>query len=124
MAELTLVPPPPIQEPEEMTDDLIPPDELVKEWQRDSNHNEPMFPQVAQRAAQWGADKELECIKHWLRRHQLAGTAEALHVARRPRPLSPKNEALNELAISLASGEITPMRAAKIRVALEQVPDK
>ena len=33
---------------------IVPPPELVKEWQREANHNEPMFPQIATMAAQWG----------------------------------------------------------------------
>jgi len=34
--------------------DITPPLELVRKWQREANHNEPMFPQVAAMAAQWG----------------------------------------------------------------------
>jgi len=37
-----------------MTDPIVPPLELVRKWQREANHNEPMFPQVAAMAAQWG----------------------------------------------------------------------
>jgi len=39
-----------------MTDpsSIAPPPELVRKWQREANHNEPMFPQVAAMAAQWG----------------------------------------------------------------------
>jgi hypothetical protein len=38
-----------------MTDQpLVPPIELVRKWQREANHNEPMFPQVAAMAAAWG----------------------------------------------------------------------
>jgi len=36
---------------------ITPPPELVREWQREANHNEPMFPQVAAKAAEWGADQ-------------------------------------------------------------------
>ena len=36
---------------------IKPPAELVREWQREANHNEPMFPQVAAKAAKWGADQ-------------------------------------------------------------------
>ena len=36
---------------------ITPPPELVREWQREANHNEPMFPQVAAKAAKWGADQ-------------------------------------------------------------------
>jgi hypothetical protein len=38
---------------ESMTD-LTPSPELVKEWIREANHNEPMFAQVAVIAARWG----------------------------------------------------------------------
>jgi len=34
--------------------DITPPLELVRKWQQEANHNEPMFPQVAAMAAQWG----------------------------------------------------------------------
>ena len=39
-----------------MTDQplLVPPIELVRKWQREANHNEPMFPQIAAMAAVWG----------------------------------------------------------------------
>ena len=36
---------------------IAPPPELVRQWQREANHNEPMFPQVAAKAAEWGADQ-------------------------------------------------------------------
>ena len=42
---------------------FTPPLDLVREWQREANHNEAMFPQVAALAARWGANKELEaCV--------------------------------------------------------------
>jgi hypothetical protein len=33
---------------------IVPSPELVRKWQREANHNEPMFPQVAAMAAAWG----------------------------------------------------------------------
>jgi hypothetical protein len=33
---------------------ITPPPELVRQWQREANHNEPMFLQVAAMAAAWG----------------------------------------------------------------------
>jgi len=47
--------------------DITPPLELVRKWQREANHNEPMFPQVAAMAAQWGYqqhEKELLDAMH------------------------------------------------------------
>jgi len=80
-----------------------PPDALVREWQRESNHNEPMFPQVAAKAAQWGADQELKACCKWLE-DQLAMPENCrayviskLRAARRPKPPSLKEKALNHL---------------------------
>ena len=38
----------------ELDQSIVPPPELVRKWLREANHNEPMFPQVAAMAAQWG----------------------------------------------------------------------
>ncbi len=43
--------------PSENTIKTSPTQEQVKAWMRDSNHNEPMFYQVACRAAEWGYQK-------------------------------------------------------------------
>ena len=82
---------------------ITPPPELVLEWQRETNHNEAMFPQVAAFAAQWGADQELEACCEHMRDHQWGfverpdGTkmhrAVYLQQSRRPKPPSLKEQA-------------------------------
>jgi hypothetical protein len=63
---------------------FIPPLKLVKEWQRESNHNEPMFPQVAAQAATWGADQELEACCEALDNLNDGYWSKQLRTARRP----------------------------------------
>ena len=77
-----------------MTDHPItPPPELIRQWQRDANHDEPMFPQVANQAAQWGADQELDACSAQisqcclLTNEQRVSIAEYLHYCRRPTKL-------------------------------------
>jgi hypothetical protein len=64
---------------------ITPPPELVREWQREANHNEAMFPQVAAQAAQWGSDQELEACCAFVRRGPWC--SEKLRAARRPQTL-------------------------------------
>jgi hypothetical protein len=75
---------------------LTPPLELVRKWQREANHNEAIFPQVAVLAAQWGADQELEACRMEIidgeGRFYIDETsdrvrlAEDIWTARRPKP--------------------------------------
>ncbi len=78
-----------------MTDQhpITPPPELVREWQREANHNEAMFPQVATAAARWGADQQLAEDAKWLDQHALDAphlkitpVGESLKEAMRPKP--------------------------------------
>jgi hypothetical protein len=75
---------------------ITPPPELVREWQREANHNEAMFPQVAAFAAQWGADQELEACCEWIPEY-CPWDADQLRAARRPKPPSLKEQALAQL---------------------------
>jgi len=47
---------------------ITPPPELVREWQREANHNEAMFPQVAAQAARWGYQQAIEELETFLRK--------------------------------------------------------
>jgi hypothetical protein len=106
---------------------ITPPPELVLEWQRETNHNEAMFPQVAAFAAQWGADQELEACCEWFQefykteswvKHDL----KHLRVARRPKPPSLKEQALE--ALKLVQRQTTnPYIIEPIRRALEALDD-
>jgi hypothetical protein len=76
---------------------ITPPPELVEEWHSNSPLDRGLT--VATRAAQWGADQELEACRHWL---EVNGAPrkfiDGLLAARRPKPSSLKEQALEELA--------------------------
>ena len=109
-----------------MTDQhpITPPPELVKKWQQEANHNEPLFPQAAAMAAQWAADIELEAccalMDDW-------GLEESdLRAVRRP---CPKPPSLKEQSLALIN-RIQSTREAwlveeldVVRKALEALPD-
>jgi hypothetical protein len=82
-----------------MTDNnLIPPPELVQQWGADwhcsGNTNGNGFTYfVATRAAQWGADCELEACCEWLKLEGHEYEHEALLAARRPKSPSLKEQA-------------------------------
>ncbi len=89
-----------------MTDNnLIPPPELVQQWataspvqSNDENWAYEMF--IAHRAAQWGADQELEACCEWLIGWDTCEgerLASLLHEGRRPKPPSLKEQALETL---------------------------
>jgi hypothetical protein len=77
------------------------------------------------RAAQWGADQELEACCEWLDREGWSGESRQLRAARRPKPQSLKEQALQELeqlrgdANSMGMGFDAPA----ILRALEQLDD-
>jgi hypothetical protein len=58
---------------------------------------------VADKAAQWGADQELEASVNWLIENQNPRWAEALRAARRPKPPSLAEQATTALH-AIASG--------------------
>ena len=72
------------------------PPELVNEWYDQAPYDSPLG-YVAARAAQWGADQELEACCQWVSDNDwspLQRDAEALGAARRPKPPSLAEEAL------------------------------
>lgn len=78
---------------------LTPPPELVEEWLRERPPGELAHAFLATQAARWGADQELEACVEWL---LIANTnprwALALQEARRPKPPSLAEEALEQLS--------------------------
>lgn len=117
-----------------MTDSITPPPGLVQQWYdeaRDASLSTPKIEKmVATRAAQWGADQELEACCHLLTK-QGFDVVDDLRAARRPKPPSLKEKALKDLAsIEANCGHLTrpetllqSKRAATIRRALDQLPD-
>ncbi len=78
------------------------------------------------RAAQWGADQELEACCEWLEQQTLCGHQDLLRsfrAARRPKPPSLKERALKGLDIMIANGHLDGELAAAIREVLEASHD-
>ena len=82
---------------------------------------------IAQKAAQWGADQELEACIEWLREYhqgKCAGGTENLRRSRRPKPPSLKKQALEALREAESSGCLyVNNRSDTIRKALEALPN-
>jgi len=115
---------------------ITPPPELVHQWFREGNH---LFPQIAAKAAQWGADQakadierklqeaadqELEACCEWMSEYvpYLPESEDKLRAARRPKPPSLKESALNALEHILRHSQ-TDHGANTIRRALEALDD-
>jgi len=120
----------------------IPPPELVEQWQKEPGVTAPFstlppvvmvnipstkLHHIATRAAQWGADQELEaclnCVNKWGSTHN--SFAAELRAARRPKPLSLKRVALLQLdTLNADLGlEGKGVDLSQIRRALESIPD-
>jgi hypothetical protein len=114
---------------------ITPPPELAQQWRNQAP--EGMGSQIremwiATQAAQWGADCELDaCCEYVYERLKLttiACIAQELRAARRPKPLSLKEQALEALEAhfaALQAGEPTyrPSYKDVIRRALEALPE-
>ena len=103
---------------------ITPPPELVQQWweQADQYQDDPKtyFDYVATEAAQWGADCELNACCELLVQ-QGFDFVDDLRAARRPKPPSLKEQALDELAEWENVMDIAP--DSPIRRALEALPD-
>jgi hypothetical protein len=115
---------------------ITPPPELVQQWweeadqyQRSGDNAKTYFDYVAAKSAQWGADQELEACCEWLHWQNLATHSElipSLRAARRPKPPSPKLQALKAISHLLdgaGRSADNANAAATIRLALEALPD-
>ena len=103
---------------------ITPPPELVQqwasEWMQQQSLNRDNF--MATRASQYGADQELEACCEWLDIEGWSGESRQLRAARRPKPQSLKEqalEALDHIEFGYATGEF----GDTIRRALEQLDD-
>ena len=112
-----------------MTDNIMqqhpitPPPELVQQW-RNEGYGIPgtiSSEYVATRAAQWGADQELEACCEWMADETPTNYINALRAARRPKPPSLKEQALALLdKAEDPSWDINDFTI--VRRALEQLP--
>ncbi len=104
-----------------MTDSITPPPELVRRWILESDIlGEDMYEGIATSAAQWGADQELEACCEWLENQPQ--WMEDLRAARRPKPPSLKEQALDSLR-KIEDNNATYLDADIIRRALEALPE-
>jgi hypothetical protein len=99
---------------------IAPPPELVTQWYMDATG--PLYEkELAIRAAQWGADQELEACCEWVAVESIVAATE-LRAARRPKPPNLKEQALAAL-LHLDQGQHNE-RCLIIRRALEALPDE
>jgi hypothetical protein len=78
---------------------IVPPPGLIEQWQDESPETQiaDHIQYLATRAAQWGADQELEACCEWLCEDSIPNTSNRLRAARRPKPPSLKEQALEAL---------------------------
>ena len=97
-----------------MANPLTPPPELLDQWCMDATLRN--WRDIATQAAQWGADQELQACCEWLEKdldaYELVGLRAVyldhnLHAARRPRPPSLKEQALEALGRFSANSHTT-----------------
>jgi hypothetical protein len=75
---------------------------------------------ITTEAAQWGADQELEACCEWFANEGYGTAPDRLRAARRPKPLSLKEQALEEVGVFEGMGTCN---IDIIRRALEALPD-
>ena len=111
-----------------MTDHPItPPPELMRHWSRfqGDTHPEALWFRIANEAAQWGSDQELEACCEWLKSEGHEYEHKALFAARRPSLQSLKEKALKEMdkLDAMWSHYLDDNALSTIRRALEALPD-
>jgi len=105
---------------------ITPPPELVRHWSRFQGDTDPeaLWFRIATRAAQWGADQELEACCADVYTVYGKRQADWLRSMRRPKPPSLKEQALTALT-RYTTGEtiLTNDSVDTIRRALEALPE-
>jgi len=102
---------------------IIPPPELVEQWyDAIDNLSTSWKQQLATRAAQWGADQELEACCEWLAKYRKPILAADLKYVRRPKPPSLKEQALAALE-QVEADFNTGSFGDTIRRALKELPN-
>ena len=101
---------------------ITPSPELVQRW---INEEDGLTAgHIATKAAQWGADRELEaCCEWFICDWTDIETADKLRAARRPKPPSLKEQALALVEQHEDGWRPSPKDWDTIRRALEQLPD-
>jgi hypothetical protein len=106
---------------------ITPPPELVQRWLEELYGGpvsviSPFDQRVLIAAAQWGADQELKACCEWMADETPTNYINALRAARRSKPPSLKEQALEALA-HILNNSSTQLGADTIRRALEQLDD-
>jgi hypothetical protein len=112
--------------------DIIPPRELMEQWASEKCYDERdrLYEfHIARRAAQWGANQQLEEDAKWLDHNALnepylriIPVGESLKEAMRPKPPSLKKQALKALNLVEADYNLLSL-GDTIRRALEALPN-
>jgi hypothetical protein len=107
---------------------ITPPPELFAEWLAKAKRLHPeestgfIAGEIARLACQAGADQELEACCEWLAIH-FAGVEKILRAARRPKPPSLKEQALEQLETIQCLLDMHELRSDTIRRALEALTE-
>jgi hypothetical protein len=103
---------------------ITPPPELVQQWTHGATEaglvDEEIF---AARAAQWGADQELEACCEWLRDDGWRDCLARLRAARRPKPPSLAEEALGIIERGRDEWNPLPEDWDKLQAAAERLAE-
>ena len=106
---------------------ITPPLELLQEWcqqERNCNSGLDALKDLATQAAQWGADQELEACCAEVLYFEGKALAKLIREARRPKPPSLKEQALDALSEAESTGCLyVNGRSDLIRRALEALPE-
>ena len=106
---------------------ITPPPKLVLQWRVEATNRQYVSLEfdeyIAEEAAQWGANQELEACCEWLNREGWSGESRQLRAARRPKPPSLKEQALLAIDTAVADDRLSADVANVVRLALEQLDD-
>lgn len=104
---------------------ITPPPELVQEWMAYAHDQPPGADArvIANLAAQWGADQELEACCLALENELCCFVADDLRAARRPKPPSLRELALEEVQMACNTRDISLVNFDTIRRALERLQE-
>jgi hypothetical protein len=106
---------------------ITPPPELIGRWEEDWHHSKvkhiELEDHIANEAAQWGADQELEACCAWLSGCGCESYGRELCAARRPKPPTLNSIALQMLGTIERDAHYIPEITDTIRRALNELPD-
>ena len=104
---------------------ITPPPELVDQWECEYHHmtyGPDLSILISEKASRWGADQELEACCAWVSDDLAYDVADRLRAARRPKPPSLKEQAL-EVVTGLEKRWDLQCDLTLLRRALEQLDD-